>query len=82
MPQATRSIEVRGTDYEAVQEGTDWFIYYPGERVYIGKVLFRPHRRDGPYLLHYRKQPLADNLDSLEDAVDILDRERLLRQGN
>lgn len=76
MAQEIRTIEVRGTSYEVVREGLDWFVYYPGDQVYIGKAIFRPHRRDGPFIAYFLKKQVGDSLETLDDAVDLIDRNR------
>ena len=72
----SQSFDVRSTTYEAIREGIDWFVYHPDEGSYIGKVLSRPHRRDGPLIAYYRDALLGGMVETLGDVVDLIDRAR------
>lgn len=69
-------VEVRGNEYVLVREDVDYFVYSAIDQKYIGKVLFRPHDRQGPYIAFYEENRIGEALNDLDEAVELIDRYR------
>lgn len=72
--QERQEFVLRGQVLDAIRENTDWFIYSPSTKNYIGKVLVRPHSTKGPYIAYLGLDEISDNHPTLESAVDSIAR--------
>lgn len=71
-----QTVHVGDRAYRVIREGIDWFVYYDSERRYVGKILLRPHDREGPYIAFFRDERVGKMLLNVEDCVALIDRYR------